>query len=219
MKLLPGKVPPRTVEYYKEAMDVPRKSVEPFNAWLRKNMPLVTSLHFPEIAFQAKTVTGLPLDEVSYLLNAVLGIGIFVEDDAKLEDAVADLKALDFTAEQIENFRALMAGVRFPQSQLIRDVSLAAGAAVPTVQSTRLVCDLRGVFGDEAEGQPSTTLRALVPVVIMSLDVDDESGNTKSVVVQFSEEAFSGFRRELARASEQLAQLTEIRRKATPQGK
>jgi hypothetical protein len=207
-----------TVDYYKESLDLPRASIESLNAWLRKNMTLVSSLDYEEMVFQAKAGTLLQGADVYRLLNLVVGTGILVEDDAKLEHAVADLKALGFTAEQIDNFQALMTGVRFPQSKLIRAASYAASAAIPTVQDTRVVCDLRAVFYDETEGPSSLKLTALVPVVIMSLDVDDESGNTRSVVVQFPEIAFSRFRRELSRAAEQLAQLTEIGRKASPQG-
>jgi len=218
MKLFPSKPPSGSVEYLRESLGLARKSVESMNAWLRKNMALVTTLDFQEMAFQATAETGIPRQDVYRLLNLILIVGVLVEDDVKFDDAIADLKALEFTAEEIENFQVLMAGLRFPQSKLIRDVSSAVSSAIPTVQSTRFVCDLRAVFAEGTDGQPSTKLRALVPVVVMSLDLDDDSGDSRSVVVQFSETAFSRFRRELARASEQLGQLNEIGRRATPQG-
>ena len=152
------------------------------------------------------------------LLNAVLNVGVLVENDSHLEDAISDLKSLGLTEEQLENFRALMAGVRFAESKLLREIATVAIAAVPTVNDIRLVCDLRAVFEEdspsaEAEKEHSRPpLKALVPVAILALDVMEESGNLKSVVVQLPETALVRLQRQLSRAADQLSQLREIGR-------
>ena len=221
LKLLRSKPPRQVIDTFQEGLDLPRKSVDALNAWLKGNKSLVASLDFPEITFHASAATGLSRGDVIRLLNVVFSVAIHIEDDAKLEDAIADLQTLDFSAEQLENFRALMAGLRFPESSLIRNISSAASAAIPTVQGTRIVCDLRAVFEDEsdtvAKQNVQAKLRALVPVIIMTLIIEDENGDDRSVVFQLPEAAFARFTRELARAGDKLAQLNEIGRKASAQ--
>lgn len=218
-KVLPGEPPDQVLKNWKKTLSLSSDTLVVANAWLRAHGELLGTQEFQEIEFTATKDTGLADSDVTSILGTVFGLCVLAIDDAKFAGLQSDLKTLGLDEKSLANFAVLMEGLRFPDGELRLTTSLIVNAVVPRVTDVRAVCDLRAVFktiatSDSADGDVRD-LRALVPVVLMSLDIRDEAGEEKSVVVQFSSTTFERFQRAIRHAASQLTRITEIGEKAT----
>jgi hypothetical protein len=213
LKVLPGTPPAYVMRFLREGLALSKETLEAVNHWLKAHDADIQQLDHEEMVLRAHRDLGFPRHVVSPAIEAVLHVGMFAEDDHKFEALLSDLRAIKLTDDQVSNFTTLMDGLRFSSGPLLRKIWAAGTRAIPNVTDTRVVCDLRAVFAEEPRGQGKqevSKLLALVPMVIMSLDIQDESGDIKSVTVQFSEAAFARLGRILTEASRQLEQITQI---------
>ena len=213
-KLLPGTPPPQVVEYFQNISDLPEQTLRKANEWLRSNIPLLSSLHYDEVLFNMETDLDFPHRDCIRILNIIFTLSTLIADDNKFSDALDDLSSIGISDEGLGKFRILMEDLRFPEGETYSKVQQAVNTAIPRVVDVRAVCDLRAVFEEVAtpdtNGSEIDTLHALVPVVILSMDIEDESRNIRSVVVQFSEMSFTRFRRLVLNAERQLTRIKEI---------
>lgn len=213
-KLLPSTPPPQVVESYQSTLDLPEPSLRQVNEWLTRHISLLSTLDYDEILFQMEGDLDLPHGDQVRILNLIFTVGTFIADDDKFSDALDDLNSLGISDEGLGKFRILMEDLRFPEGETYSKVQRAVSTAIPRVVDVRAVCDLRAVFEEVATPDSDESeidkLHALVPVVILSMDIEDESRNIHSVVLQFSETSFTRFRRIISNAERQLARIKEI---------
>jgi len=213
-KVLPGTPPPQVVESFQNISDLPEPSLRKANEWLRRKISLLSSLNYDEVLFHMEADLGFLHRDCVRILNVIFTIGTLIADDDKFSDALGDLSSVGISDEGLGKFRILMEDLRFPEGETYSKVQQAVNTAIPRVVDVRAVCDLRAVFEEVATPDTNESqidiLHALVPVVILSMDIEDESRNTRSVVVQLSETSFTRLRRLVLNAERQLARIKEI---------
>jgi hypothetical protein len=219
LKVFPSVPPTSIITVLREVLRLPRSTLVKANSWLRSHSDLLLTWNF-DVALSAAKETSLPQRDLSRILNVIFNFGMVVKNDDDFTAALSDIKTLGLDDEAVESFKVLMEGLRFPEGQLQRQVSLMTNSTVPTVLDTRVVCDLRGVFEEEAGPDASehgvTKLMALSPVAILSLDIEDESGDESSIVVQFSETDFGRFVRTILLAQKQLGEIAKLGATTSP---
>jgi hypothetical protein len=222
LKLFPSEPPTRVVAVLRDVLRLPQPTLVKANSWLRSHSDLLLEWNLDE-ALSAAKETSLTRADLSRIFNVIFNFGMLVKNDDDLTVALSDIKTLGLDDGAVENFKVLMGGLRFPEGQLQRQVSLITNSAVPIVLDTRVVCDLRGVFEEEAGPDASehgvAKLMALSPVAILSLDIEDESGDESSVVVQFSETDFKRFVRTILLAQKQLGEISKLGANTSPRTK
>jgi hypothetical protein len=221
MKILPEIfTSPEWQQTLREALVLPDSAYSKANGWLRsERAALVSQPDTTDLARRGSQQTGIAAEEFGKLVKIVMNHGFYVVDDKAFEGVSEDLKGLGFDDDQLNRFSDLMKGLRFPEGPLTIKASWLAQSVVPTLTDVRAVCDLRAVFSQpaapEAEDE-SSELQALVPVVLLSLDIKDESGAAKSVAVQLTEGDLGTVRRVLDQAAAQMKIISNLGRKALP---
>src|SRR4029079_1172544 len=201
---------------FKDALDMPEADLAAANAVLRgESRTFLATLDYREVARRGAKETGLSEEDLRRILTVIFNLGFYVDTDSAFETALEDLVEAGLDESHRRGFSVLMNGLRFPAGRLAINVFSAVTSVVPNVIDARALCDLRAVFEDIASADAGddkvTNLQALAPVVLLSLDIQDESGQYKSIVVQFSESGFSAFQRVVSNASLQLSKVLEIR--------
>src|SRR2546428_6804614 len=141
MKLLPSTPPPGIIENLRQGLSLTKEDLKARNAWLGKNRPVVDSLDFDEITYRAERDTHLGRNVLWPAINLVTNIGVLLENEFKLVDALADLETLGFSEEERQNFRTLMADVYFYEAPFLRKSCRASIQPIPTVTIIRVSGD------------------------------------------------------------------------------
>jgi hypothetical protein len=200
----------------KEALRLPDATLEVANRWLREQpSALLESGELVAPASRGAKEINVSEEDLVRILAAVYQYGFYIADDKAFEGAVQDLAELEqLTEEERARFPILMNRLRFPRGKLALRETWAANSVVPVVTDVRAFCDLRAVFSEFAApgaGDKVAEFASLVPVVLLSLDIRDESGREHSVAVQFSEATFAIFKQVVENANAQLSKILEIR--------
>lgn len=211
-QVLPARPPKPVIDGFREALNLSRQTLEQANGWFKKNPNFIQQFDLTDTVKRAADEMKLDVSDLWPLFSLVGNVGLLVQDDSKLPPLLDDLRALGFSDSQLANFEVLMQGLRFPEGALSTKTVDALTTGLSKVVDFNAVCDLRGVF----EANPDSTepddkvqhLMALVPTAIITLDIQEESGRTESVTVQFSEDELATFLKKVTRVTLQLAQLS-----------
>jgi len=203
-------------EFKRELRTVLAQPVERLKAardWAEGRGASIVRLDPDELRDAAES-RGIPADEFGRsvsILASLLVIG--AQTTGKTEDLISDLIALGLGEESAHKVTHLVGGLSLSreESKTALRSRVVGDLAVPRVSDVDVVCDFRAQFRELASSsttkkhdEQARIFEAFVPVLIMSLEYEDEAGNDHAVVVQFDE---AGFRRYIRTLENALAQL------------
>jgi hypothetical protein len=184
----------------REFAAMPIEQVQAVNAWFRDNLATLGDYSADDFVLEISNAVGLRRPLATQVMYLVLIFGRFAQGKVK-ETLLADFRRLSLGEEGLRKFEALIDGLDFDRVPYPLAM-LEAVTAIPTVVDVNVLCDVRLVFTPpESKIDVEAAIpepRDFMPILVLSLDIREESNKIQSVVVQFSPRSFERFRNEIA---------------------